>query len=280
MYEDYWGLAETPFAGTLDPRWFVATPGHEEALARALFLIEQQRTCGLLAGPAGVGKSLLLRVVQAECRRFPCECACVDLLGRAARELMWEVAAALGLGPRYGDLPRTLWRMLHDHLSSNRIADARTVLLFDHLDRAGVDCPAAIERLAQLAASPENALTVVVAARSDRLSQCFPGLPRLADLRIELRPLGQADAARYVESRIEIAGASRRLFDEAALESVYDETRGNPRDINRLCDVALLAARADESPVVTSDIIAAAAEQCCPVPRPRAAVLRRATAEF
>ena len=46
MYANYWGLAETPFRNTLDARWFYESPVHEEALARLLFLIENQRRCG------------------------------------------------------------------------------------------------------------------------------------------------------------------------------------------------------------------------------------------
>ncbi|MGQ0633506.1 MAG: ExeA family protein [Planctomycetaceae bacterium] len=275
MYENYWGLAESPFAPALDPRWFVATPGHEEALARALFVVEQRRACGLLTGPAGVGKSLLLRVVQTGGRRLPCEAVLLDLLGRSAREMLWDTAAALGLGPRPDDTPRALWRALHDHVSSNRIAASQTVLLFDHLDRADPACTTTVERLAQLAADPDNALTVIVATQSDRLSQCGPALSQLADLQIHLGTLGQTDTAQYIESRIAKAGASRRLFEETALQQVFAESRGIPRQISRLCEVALLAGAADESPLVTSQIVAAAALQCQPIHRPLGASTRR-----
>ncbi len=69
MYANYWGLAEIPFRNTIETRWFYESPGHEEALARLIFLIEQRRRCGVLSGPAGSGKSLVLELLRRETLR-------------------------------------------------------------------------------------------------------------------------------------------------------------------------------------------------------------------
>jgi len=82
MYSQHFGLTETPFANTLDPHWFYQSPGHEEALARLMYVVDQRRRCGVLLGPAGTGKSLLLTVLLAETRRLPREVVLVDLLGQ------------------------------------------------------------------------------------------------------------------------------------------------------------------------------------------------------
>ena len=65
MYQAHWGLQESPFRGLLDPKFFYQSPTHEEALARLQFLVDQQRRLGLLVGPPGSGKSLLLEVFAA-----------------------------------------------------------------------------------------------------------------------------------------------------------------------------------------------------------------------
>ena len=69
MYQSHWGLRESPFRNCLDPQSFYQSPTHEEALARLHFLVEQHRRLGLLLGPAGSGKSLLLEVFAAATRR-------------------------------------------------------------------------------------------------------------------------------------------------------------------------------------------------------------------
>ena len=69
MYQAHWGLQESPFRGDLDPKSFYQSPTHEEALARLSFLVGQHRRLGLLVGPSGSGKSLLLEVFAQQLRR-------------------------------------------------------------------------------------------------------------------------------------------------------------------------------------------------------------------
>lgn len=281
MYTHHFGLTETPFANTLDPHWFFQSPGHEEALARLMFLVEQRRRCGVLLGPAGTGKSLVLQVLVAEARRIPCEVVLIDLLGRTGREMLWETIAALGLAPQSEESPRVLWRMLSDHLTTNRYIHTPTVLCFDHVDRAEADCLVAIERVYQTAAA-NTGVTLLLSARDGRLSRLTQTLPSIADLHVELPPLDRDQTELYVETLLARAGATRMVFEPDAYDRMFADTRGIPRDINRLCDLALVAGMAEGVARVTESIVAAAAEQLHPL-RLKGPVFqsrRRATAEF
>src|SRR5262249_12784534 len=122
MYANYWGLTESPFKNTLESRWFYESPGHEEALARLMFLVEHRRRCGVLSGPVGTGKSLVLELLRREAGRHGGEVALVDVLEAGGREMLWEVLATLGLSPGIEDSQYALWRRLHDHVLANRSA--------------------------------------------------------------------------------------------------------------------------------------------------------------
>ena len=81
MYQQYWGLRESPFRGSLDVAQFFATPNHDEALARLHFLVDGRRRLGLVAGKFGIGKSLLLEVFSQRIYHDQGEVARVSLLG-------------------------------------------------------------------------------------------------------------------------------------------------------------------------------------------------------
>lgn len=260
MYANYWGLSESPFGNLLAPRWFVQTAGHEEALARLLFLIEQRRRCGALFGSAGTGKSLVLRMLSAEVARDPGETVLLDLLGRNSRELLWETLAGLGLAPD-SDSPRQLWRKLQDHLDANRYSHVPTVLLFDHLERAEGDCLAAIERLFHLSAEGHSGLTLILAIRETQSPRLTGLLREISDLRIELPPLERDDALQYIETLLSKAGARRGIFEPAALVRLFEETQGVPRELNKLADLSLLAGMADSAERIDETMVAAAAEE-------------------
>ena len=81
MYQTHWELDESPFRGALDPQSFCQSPTHEEALARLHFLVDHHRRLGLLMGPPGSGKSLMLEFFADQLRRGGRPAARVDLLG-------------------------------------------------------------------------------------------------------------------------------------------------------------------------------------------------------
>lgn len=261
MYADYWGLAESPFKNTLDPRWFFESPGHEEALARLLFLVEQQRRCGLVSGAAGTGKSLVLDILRSQAARAGSRVALVDLVGRTAREMLWETLAGLGFWPGSDDAPHRLWRRLQDHITANRFARFSLVLLFDHLDRAQAECISAIERIQHLSAGGQTGLTLILGTRSQRTPELAQSLREISDVRIELGPIDREQIRQYVETLLARAGADRALFDESAFERLYDETHGIPRQINRLCELALVAGMAEQATTIGDSIVAAAADE-------------------
>ena len=66
----YWGFRRWPFERTFAPDRFFASPVHEEALARLLFLVEEFRRTGIVIGPAGTGKTYLLKQLQQRAERL------------------------------------------------------------------------------------------------------------------------------------------------------------------------------------------------------------------
>ena len=63
MYKDYFGFREKPFSKTPDPRFLYLSHGHEEALARLEFVVEE-REIAVLSGEIGCGKTTLSRALM------------------------------------------------------------------------------------------------------------------------------------------------------------------------------------------------------------------------
>jgi type II secretory pathway predicted ATPase ExeA len=151
--------------------------------------------------------------------------------------------------------------LLHDHIVANCDAHVPQVLLLDHFDRAQSDCVVAVERLQHLSAGGHSGLTLVLGVTNDRAAGLAATLRDISDLRIELVPLDRGQTQHYVETLLERAGADRPLFEPAAYDRMFDETRGIPRELNRLCDLALLAGMADQVSCIDEGIIALVAEE-------------------
>jgi type II secretory pathway predicted ATPase ExeA len=74
----------------------------------------------------------------------------------------------------------------------------------------------------------------------------LPALEARLGVKCLLRPLNVEETISYVNHRMTAAGAPREIFSGEALSTVHELTGGNPRRINRLCDLALLIGYAEE----------------------------------
>src|SRR6478672_9615628 len=61
MYLNYWQLASKPFEPNAEGGAFFQCESHQAALLKLRYAVENRRGAVLLAGPAGVGKTMLVR---------------------------------------------------------------------------------------------------------------------------------------------------------------------------------------------------------------------------
>src|SRR6478672_9540205 len=74
MYQAYYGLSESPFELTANPRYLFFTAQHREALSNLEYGLSVAKPVTVLIGEAGTGKSTLLRAALAsdKCRDVTC----------------------------------------------------------------------------------------------------------------------------------------------------------------------------------------------------------------
>lgn len=246
MHERYWGRNDSALQGSVGVSGLIETAAHEEALARLSHLVEQRRRFGLMLGPAGTGKSLVLRAAADEAKRLGREVAVLDLFGIDSHDLLWKLAVALRLGPTERWSHAALWRAVTDHWHALHSARLPSVLLLDHLERAEADCLGMIERWLHFDVANDGGLTVLAAAREDVDGLLMSELAEQSDLRIELPCLDRQETAAFVREWLFRTGRSRELFRRDAIEALFDLCGGAPREIIRLCQLASIAAERDE----------------------------------
>ena len=258
MQLDHWQLSESPFRNVLDAARFYPNVSHDEALARLEYLADARRRLGVLLGESGVGKSFVLRVAAKRLARKGHAVATVDAVGAGTRDLLWQIAAALGAAPRDTSDVVHLWRLVADRVAENRLQQTSTVLLVDDAGQAGPDAMTQLVRLARLDATPDARWTILLAADRQQASRWNESLRELVDLRIDLEPWNQTDTIGYVQTTLVEAGRFDPLFNDDALAAIFELTGGVPRRVVRLADLALVAGAAAHVERIDAGMIHAA----------------------
>lgn len=271
MYERYWELQESPFLNQLDERWYFENPYHDEALARLFYLVEQIRRCGVLVGPPGSGKSLLLKILTRQALRTQRRVVYLDLFGTDGAEVLWQLVAGLQLAPGPKDSTLTHWRKLREHLESLHLARVQSVLVFDHLERARGSAWEVLERLLHLVQGPmvwQNGhgswLTLLAATHEPDSDRAKQFLRHCAELKIELPALDEQLTPEYIRELLRLAGGRPSLFEPEALEFIHSVSRGIPREINRIAHLSLLAGMGEEQTALSEALVRSVLEELEP----------------
>jgi type II secretory pathway predicted ATPase ExeA len=218
-----------PFPVIADPRNYVQTAASEDALAALQRKVREGRGPVALVGTPGVGKTLLLRVLE---RRLAASFHVVYLpfaLLPADELYAW----ALGLlGESAGPDPE------RDLLAASLRLEGTGSGLVVMLDDAGSMPVATARRLSALFAEAEGALRLVLAlaegSRSDQMLSAF----QPAVSRVELRALSSSEeTARYLRAHLVRSNAPQEVrarFDPASILDLHRGSGGVPRVLSGL----------------------------------------------
>lgn len=258
MYQSYWGLKEKPFENTPDPKFLYYSQQYEEAIARMLYVVREKKGAALLTGEYGCGKTLLGRVLrnelQQENKYQSVYIMDPRLLGlEFIQEIVYQLSG--NASPRTKiDLFHTLYKLLYANYNMGK----HSLLVIDEAQAIkNMEIFEELRLLLNFQLDNAFLLTVILMGSPD-LKEAVATLPQLVQrmaVRYHLNSLSDVDTREYIIHRLKVAGASRQIFTEDAYKAIYLCSSGVPRNINNICDLALLMGYSNNQDLIDKNII-------------------------
>jgi general secretion pathway protein A len=258
MYEAYWQLHKPPFDNSPNPKFFYMSPAHEEALVRMVHTVRHRKGCGMLTGEYGCGKTTLSRTLihRLEAERYE-----IGLLTNPSwgpvdflRETLYQLGHETPERSKH-----ELLHTLNDVFFRNYREGRDTVVIVDEAQLIDDDLVFEELRLLMNFQTDDRFLVTILLIGSPELAAKVRRLKHLDQritIRYHLNTLDYTHTGNYVAHRLRMAGRTVPIFTEEALRLVFDFTRGTPREINNLCDVALLVGYTKQLKEINETVVA------------------------
>ena len=276
MYAEFFGLTQLPFQNTPDPAFFYPTPDHEEAVASMIYTVSQGKGFMLLTGEVGAGKTLVSKLMVRHFRNKVCF-ATINHTVMSATDLLVSVCTELGTPVPPDASDAMCVRVLHDFLLAQYAHNTPVVLMIDEAQAMSAEGFEQLRMLSNLEDDNAKLLQTLIVGQPE-LRATFQE-PHMRQLRqrvfraFHLSTLTREQCQGYIQHRLNVAGVGdATIFEPSAIEVIYRHSQGVPRQINTLCDNAMLSAYSADDRTINGDLVESVIAQMLtigqhPVPR-------------
>lgn len=270
MYKEFFGLDDIPFTLTPDPRFIVFTPSYNEVLASLYYGLENAKGLIVLTGEVGTGKTTALRWIL---RRLDASVLAAYLFNPrlSIDEFYHHVTQMLGIKDwtNKSELLNAMGKVLEERHRRG----LRTVIIIDEAHELSDYVLEEIRLLLNFESDNAKHLQIVLTGQPelrDKLNQAnLRQLKQRVALRCGMHSFPDVEEVdRYITERLLIAGSDQpNVFTPEAVDFIFQCSEGIPRQINNICDNAMLAAYSAGEQVIGRQIVEAVAENLDMLPR-------------
>jgi type II secretory pathway predicted ATPase ExeA len=260
QYIEYWGLNHHPFLLAPDSKMMCVTGQYYECLERLKYAIYTNKGGVLIVSEdAGLGKTtILLKLVDemkeeyGDAFRF----AFVDQPALSPAQMIAQITGSITGAESHEDKLKNL-TMLKDALLEANEQGGKSIIV---VDEAQMLCEAhdVLQELRTLINLTHNGqyLHTFILSGQRALWNTIKGMPEFwqrLPVRYYFIPLRVEETKEMVRFRLTKAGLleGREIFDDDALEIIHRFSRGSPRTVIALSDLALLVGYTNHSSRIT-----------------------------
>jgi general secretion pathway protein A len=242
MYLAHYNLKERPFSISPDSRFLWLSEKHKEGLANLKYGVMENKGFLVLTGDIGTGKTLLINSliritgVNALIATIPDpDLEIMDFFNLLSDEFNMDKVFI-----SKGDFLIEFKQFLLESYASNKAV----LLIIDEAQRLNHELLEQIRLLSNIELGNRKLINIFFVGQSEFNELIIDDRNRAVRQRIsvnfQLEPLSKTETVNYIHHRLKTAGATEEIFKPDAVRKVFNFSRGYPRLINVICDLALL----------------------------------------
>lgn len=257
MFLSYYNLKCTPFEKSIKREHMFDTLSFKEFFSRMEYM-KQYRGIILLSGASGVGKTTALRAFSEELKPEYFKTVYLPLATTSIHEFYLQLNYALGgeYKLKKSDLFSSIQNLIMDYAT---VKKQIPVIVFDEVHFLKTENLNELQMLLNFNFDSVDPALVALCGHThlrERLVRpAFASINQRLRLKYEFQPLGKEETKQYIHHHIKLTGGSVDLFNDNAIEAIFNISSGVMRVINSLATKALIHGAETRKDVIDEEVV-------------------------
>lgn len=258
LYTKFYGFSERPFTLLPDPDFLFWSASHKRAFAVLEYGIATHAPLTVITGEVGAGKTTLLQELL-NCLDDSVSVGLISNAQGGRGELLRWVLYSLGVETAASDDYITMFKRFQEFVIEQYASGRHVILVIDEAQNLSIESLEELRMFTNINSNKDELLQLILVGQPElRQLIASPSLRQFAQrvtATYHLKGLDEKMTKDYIRHRLQHVGGTGDEFSAFAVKLIYEETRGIPRLINKLCDLSLVYAASVERQVVGVEIV-------------------------
>lgn len=256
MYQAFYHLTRKPFSLVPDPDFLYLSKKHAVALSFLELSFMDETGISLITGDVGAGKTTIIRKALENIGDDITIGVITNTHKNFGDLLIW-VLVSFDLKP--AGTKAEQYQQLVDFIASEFSNDRRVVLIVDEAQNMSEETLEELRLLSNINMGDKILWQLILVGQPELKELLMkPELRQFAQrisLEYHLSVLDYIETVEYIKHRMNVAGCEKNIFHAVADAMIYYHSRGIPRIINSICELALITGFGLGEKIITAQII-------------------------
>lgn len=257
MYLSYYGLEFNPFDKDIETKYAYETADFK-ILKNRLEFVKDNKTMALITGNPGMGKTFAIRNFLNELNGNLYKIIYICMSTVTTYEFYKQLCYELGIEPPYKkiDMFREIQERILNLSKDKRI---NIIIVLDEAQYLKTGILNDLKILLNFDMDSKNYVSLILVGQpvlnSILRRNIYDALNQRITVSYNMIGITKQELKDYIDSRIKLAHGNNRIFNEQAVEAIYNACNGSIRVANNIITKSLIIGKSKQSQIIDSDLI-------------------------
>ena len=258
MYEAFYGLKEKAFNLNPDPEYFYMSREHEDAYMHLEYAISESKGFAVITGEVGSGKTTLINYLLNKLK-LNINIGLITNTNIPASQFLKAICREFEIDVDVREKV-DIMEIFQDFLLERYAQNERVLLIIDEAQNISPEAMEEIRMLSNLEAEKSHLIQIILLGQPELKYKLqrndLKQFAQRVSTHYHINGLNKDEVNNYIQHRLKVGEAKNLdIFNEDAIELIYQHSMGIPRIINVICDTALVYGYADGIKIIDKSII-------------------------